>query len=518
MALSHYDKEEATLVSYFRQMMLGEDELSEAGDLKKADSNAVAAEIANNLNDSENEPAKTENVSDTAALVQEPESEAVIEPIAAEDASLNAEEAAAEDSELPVTDALETSEETLEAASEPENITESDENTEIADTEQSAPDAIESSEMPETSEISAVAEEKEPEDTMEAAASSDEQQISADESSVSEVEAGSESLEGTYSEAAEATETAETAEDAETAAPEAVQEMSESDDSLYTEEPVVSEENGDLVEVNAEGEPIAERIETDSPDALYAHAETSDDSLQMQMQPEAEPEVMVSPLPFAEKSKSLESLLEQVKEPVAEKEEVATVPETKVETVAETASQTVQAQGVEDTKQAEAEEVKEPDPEKSALDWTNIDTPDDFQALFFVARGVRFAVPLVSLGGIYECDHVTPIFGKPRWYNGIADIRGRKINVVDTLRWVKPELYEQSPFKYIIMLGDSLWAISCNSLEGNRSLKKENVKWRQNAGSRPWLAGIVKKEMCALLHVDALVAMFEKGFNLKDLQ
>ncbi len=152
------------------------------------------------------------------------------------------------------------------------------------------------------------------------------------------------------------------------------------------------------------------------------------------------------------------------------------------------------------------------------LNWENISLPDEFQALFFLVQGVRFAVPLVDLGGIFEIEHLTALFGKPKWYLGLADIRGRKINVVDTLSWVKPDVHVQSEYQYGISLGDSSWAVGCNVLEGNRILSKDNVKWREKSGNRPWLAGIVKKEMCALLHIKALICMFENGIDLEDLK
>ena len=100
---------------------------------------------------------------------------------------------------------------------------------------------------------------------------------------------------------------------------------------------------------------------------------------------------------------------------------------------------------------------------------------------------------------------------------GIADIRGRKMNVVDTIKWVKSDVEPADKYEYMIALGKTLWSIGCDKLEGNKILHKDNVTWRENAGNRPWLAGIVKKEMCALLHVDALIKMFENGVNLKDL-
>lgn len=151
-------------------------------------------------------------------------------------------------------------------------------------------------------------------------------------------------------------------------------------------------------------------------------------------------------------------------------------------------------------------------------EWKNIEPGREFQTLFFTVGGVRFAVPLVDLGSIFECQKTTFIFGQPQWFMGMTDIRGKKINIVDTLRFVKEDYAgREEPYPYIITLGTSRWAITCDVLEGNRTIQNEAVKWRQSAGNRPWLAGIVKKEMCALLHVEALVQLFESGFNPRSL-
>ena len=146
--------------------------------------------------------------------------------------------------------------------------------------------------------------------------------------------------------------------------------------------------------------------------------------------------------------------------------------------------------------------------------WQNIEIGREFQTLFFVVGVVRFAVPLIDLGSIFETTKLTYIFGQPNWFLGMTDIRGKKINVVDTLRFVKEDYAgREEPYPYIITLGTSRWALTCDKLEGNRTILKDAVKWRQSAGSRPWLAGIVKEQMCALIHVQALIKLFESGFN-----
>lgn len=236
-----------------------------------------------------------------------------------------------------------------------------------------------------------------------------------------------------------------------------------------------------------------------------------------------------SSLPFAE-HRSLQSLLENVND-VSTKTEEETKTETEIaEPVTEvkteiaepvTEEKTKVEQTVADVKDETPAVVKDKideTPHENPYEWENIEMPSEFQALFFLVKGIRFAVPLVNLGGIFQCEKITPLFGKPKWFMGIADIRGKKMNVVDTLKWVKSDAPASDKYEYMIALDKTLWSIGCDELEGNRILSKDSVTWRQTAGNRPWLAGIVKKEMCALLHVDALIKMFENGVNLKDLE
>ena len=154
-----------------------------------------------------------------------------------------------------------------------------------------------------------------------------------------------------------------------------------------------------------------------------------------------------------------------------------------------------------------------------SANWRNVDLGAQFQVLFFLVQGVRFAVPLIDLGGIFECDKITQLFGKPSWFMGITDVRGAKINIVDTLRWVMPEIGDSpDKYPYLISLGKSQWSIGCDVLEGNRTLTSSQIKWREIPGNRPWLAGIVTSEKCALLHVSALIALFEAGADIDDLK
>lgn len=204
--------------------------------------------------------------------------------------------------------------------------------------------------------------------------------------------------------------------------------------------------------------------------------------------------------------------------------DTVTETETLTETATETESATAVAGATDSVTVKDTEKTVEILPglskaqRRAFSEWKNIEPGREFQTLFFTVGGVRFAVPLVDLGSIFECQKTTFIFGQPQWFMGMTDIRGKKINIVDTLRFVKEDYAgREEPYPYIITLGTSRWAITCDVLEGNRTIQNEAVKWRQSAGNRPWLAGIVKKEMCALLHVEALVQLFESGFNPRSL-
>lgn len=373
---------------------------------------------------------------------------------------------------------------------------------ESADESSAAEDAVQSDEAVE-------AEAEEPAEE-ELAASEEELAVSEEEPAVSEDEVPADEEVAVEDKTVEAS-----ADDAE---PEVQEEV------VAEPEDVAVEAESSEVEVQAEG--AADEIDYAADD--YVPEDTTPQSEVHELQPQLQTvEEKSEPLPFAE-HKSLESLLESVPKTQVETEvavetavqtETEVQTETAVETVVEEQTEVEQATAsdavVADENVAQAEQEQTND--EAPYNWTNIEMPDEFQVLFFLVKGIRFAVPLVNLGGIFQCDKVTPLFGKPDWFQGIADIRGRKMNVVDTLKWVKSDAPQSDKYEYMISLDKTLWSIGCDVLEGNRILNKENITWRQTAGNRPWLAGIVKKEMCALLHVKALIKMFENGVNLKDL-
>lgn len=153
----------------------------------------------------------------------------------------------------------------------------------------------------------------------------------------------------------------------------------------------------------------------------------------------------------------------------------------------------------------------------------NYDVKQDakFQALFFEVAGLMLAVPLKQLGGIHRLTELNHLIGAPKWLHGVMLHREDKFNVVDSAQWVMPEKYDKEMaeslnYQYVIVLGESRWGLACERLVNNINIEHGEVKWRDASGKRPWLAGLIKDKMCALLDVDEMINLLEQGMSSKD--
>ncbi len=176
----------------------------------------------------------------------------------------------------------------------------------------------------------------------------------------------------------------------------------------------------------------------------------------------------------------------------------------------------------EEVTQAEPQVVTEPKTLAGSdmpTTWQSTQRAGDFQVLYFDVNQVLFAVPLDELGGIHRISELNQLIGKPAWYLGLQTNREQKFDVVDTAKWVmadklRSEEYKEN-YQYVVMLGQSSWGLASNQLMGTETLNGDEVCWREKVGKRPWLAGIVKEKMCALIHVKALVEMLNAGLDVK---
>jgi purine-binding chemotaxis protein CheW len=139
------------------------------------------------------------------------------------------------------------------------------------------------------------------------------------------------------------------------------------------------------------------------------------------------------------------------------------------------------------------------------------------QTLIFRLGALKLAVPLVKLGGIHKMtEPPRPLVGQPGWFKGLMMSPVGQLAVVDTALWMMPERYQEAlsrglRYDHVVVMDDSCWGLACSGVENARTVHEEDVQWSDIRHRRPWMAGILKEEMCALIDVDVLVAMLNTG-------
>lgn len=141
---------------------------------------------------------------------------------------------------------------------------------------------------------------------------------------------------------------------------------------------------------------------------------------------------------------------------------------------------------------------------------------EPFECLLFDVAGLTLAVPLVCLGSIYPLagKELTPLFGQPDWFLGILPSQSGNLKVLDTARWVMPERYRddyREGLQYVISVQGYEWGLAVHQVSRSVRLDPSEVKWRSQRQQRPWLAGTVIEQMCALLDVSALAGLIDSG-------
>ena len=151
----------------------------------------------------------------------------------------------------------------------------------------------------------------------------------------------------------------------------------------------------------------------------------------------------------------------------------------------------------------------------------------EFESLYFkVAGGLTLSVPLACLNGIVPWpEKLTAVPGYADWFLGLLASRGYQIKIVDIAKFVIPENHQarshlvsgERQLKHIILVDDGRFGFACDELGGILKLTQKQVRWRHDKSIRPWLAGTIIEQMCALLDVDRFVAMLKEGVPQDDI-
>ncbi|GGE58574.1 hypothetical protein GCM10011533_08930 [Streptosporangium jomthongense] len=192
-------------------------------------------------------------------------------------------------------------------------------------------------------------------------------------------------------------------------------------------------------------------------------------------------------------------------------------PETRSEPAPESVPQTI-ARPVQTSEPApvtapapEMTEASSPEAPVSRPEWSE----RPFECLIFTVAGLQLAVPLVLLGAIYRIEEeIRPIPGSPRWYMGIRPAADQNLRVVDTAEWImagRVPANARDNYRFVIRLDNSEWGLACDNVAQSFTLSPGDVRWRTARSKRPWLAGTVIEQMCALVDVRTMADLLVRA-------
>ena len=143
-----------------------------------------------------------------------------------------------------------------------------------------------------------------------------------------------------------------------------------------------------------------------------------------------------------------------------------------------------------------------------------------FQCLLFEVAGLTLALPLAKLGGVLPWDTaaVTEMPNHQPWFLGLRTHLGHKVKLIDVAKLILPAERRATlapaasgRLSKVILLDDGQWGLACDGVAEVITLSAADVKWRAQAGTRPWLAGTVIERMCALIDTRAFAEMLGNG-------
>lgn len=153
-------------------------------------------------------------------------------------------------------------------------------------------------------------------------------------------------------------------------------------------------------------------------------------------------------------------------------------------------------------------------PPKTPLAALNWGSAQGVECLIFKVAGLKLAIPLPLLGGVFPVtEKITPLIGQHAWSLGVWQGEDGKLTIIDSARLIMPERnvnLSDSGYSFFIQLDRSPWALACQEICDTVTLKMDSIKWRGDTSKRPWLAGTVIAEMCALVDVPGVLALLEE--------
>ncbi len=168
-----------------------------------------------------------------------------------------------------------------------------------------------------------------------------------------------------------------------------------------------------------------------------------------------------------------------------------------------------------ETEVAELEEPKQIRRFDGQPEWAT----ESFQTLFIDIDGMDIAIPMEAMSGIRKYpEKLTELPNSAEWVDGSFQLHGSSIQVVNARKLFllsnNREIDSGEELKtpeFIVQIGDGRWGLACHSADRAIKLEPDQVRWSGAERRRPWLLGMIKEHLCALLDGEEFIKYLDGG-------
>lgn len=133
-----------------------------------------------------------------------------------------------------------------------------------------------------------------------------------------------------------------------------------------------------------------------------------------------------------------------------------------------------------------------------------------FQVQVFRLGKLRFAAPMEQLVGAFALEgEIVVRPGQPGWASGQVGVAGREVWAVRLAELILPGKAIVEPHEWLLLPRSEGVALLCQGVDGIEQWRPEEVRWRSERISRPWLFGMHGDPPCPLIDVERLVQDLE---------
>lgn len=135
------------------------------------------------------------------------------------------------------------------------------------------------------------------------------------------------------------------------------------------------------------------------------------------------------------------------------------------------------------------------------------------QCLMFRVGNSQLSIPLIDLANVQPwVDNMTQIPQAPEWFAGLLKYRDSNVKVADSARLLNIELQgKHSHPSHILVLGEGIWAISCDQIGDVIALRSQDIQWSSGRSHRNLALGTIKQSLAQLLDPDRIISRLNQS-------